>query len=52
VICPRAGETVKKFLADWINCSIYGDKYRRGELTLEFIKGLSEDGAGDVECGV
>lgn len=46
VICPGAGETAKEFLAAGISSSIYGDKYRRGELTREFIERLSEDGAG------
>jgi hypothetical protein len=49
VICPRTGETAKRFWADRINCSIYGDIDQRGELTLEFIEGLSVDGADDVE---
>ena len=49
VIYARAGETVKRVLAGWINCSIYGGKYRHGELTLEFIEGLSADGADRVE---
>jgi len=50
VICLRSSETMKKYLANGINCLIYGDKYRRGELTLEFIEGLSEDRAVCIMC--